>query len=57
MTSAMWLGVVRHILTTVGGIFVAKGMIDEDTANAVIGATVTIGGVAWSLFDKRNKAF
>lgn len=56
MTNEMWLGVLRHFLTTVGGIFVAKGAIDADTANAVIGATVTVGGVAWSLIDKRAKA-
>lgn len=54
MTREMWLGVARHLLTTIGGIFVAKGAIDADTANAVIGATVTIGGVAWSLLDKRK---
>lgn len=57
MTNEMWLGVARHILTTIGGIFVAKGAIDADTLNSVIGAFVTISGVAWSLFDKRKKAF
>lgn len=54
MTRDMWLGIARHLLTTIGGIFVAKGAIDADTANAVVGAAVTLGGVAWSIVDKRK---
>lgn len=54
MTKEMWMAVIRHTLTTVGGIFVAKGTIDADTANAVIGAAVTLSGVGWSLWEKRK---
>ena len=54
MNRDMWLGLARHFLTTIGGFFVAKGAIDADTANAVVGAVVTLGGVAWSLADKRK---
>lgn len=55
MTKDMWLGLARHILTLVGGIFVAKGQIDASTLDTVVGAAVTIGGVAWSVVDKKGR--
>jgi hypothetical protein len=54
MTRDMWLGLVRHLLTLVGGVFVAKGQIDADTVNTAVGAAVSLGGVAWSIADKRK---
>lgn len=54
MTRDMWLGLARHILTLVGGIFVAKGQIDSDTLNTAVGAAVALGGAAWSVADKRK---
>ena len=54
MTRDMWLGLVRHLLTLIGGVFVAKGQIDADTVNTAIGAAVSLGGVAWSIADKRK---
>jgi hypothetical protein len=54
MTRDMWLGLVRHLLTLIGGVFVAKGQIDADTVNTAVGAAVSLGGVAWSIADKRK---
>ena len=54
MTRDMWMGVVRHVLTVVGGIFVAKGQIDADTMNTAVGAAVALGGIAWSIIDKKK---
>lgn len=50
---AMFLGsLVRYAATSAGGIIVAKGLADADTATAVTGAAVTLGGFVWSLVQK-----
>ena len=55
MTREMWLGVARHILTVIGGIFVAKGYTDAGTLNVIIGGAVAAGGVAWSIVEKKQR--
>ena len=55
MNRDMWLGVVRHVLTGLGGVFVTLGTIDADTANTLVGAAVTLGGIAWSVADKKGR--
>lgn len=54
MNRDIWLGLARHLLTAVGGFFVARGTIDADTMSAAVGAAVTLGGAAWSVADKRK---
>lgn len=49
------LGLVRHILTFVGGYFVTSGVLTEVTLSTGIGAIATLIGVVWSVIDK-NKA-
>ncbi len=46
------MGVIRHVLTFVGGIFLAKGIIDESTLTDVIASIMVLVGTAWSLWDK-----
>lgn len=41
-------GLVRHVLTTLGGYLVGKGYFDETTMTELVGAVMTIIGVAWS---------
>jgi hypothetical protein len=55
MSMDIWLGLARHILTALGGYLVARGTIDAATAEAAIGAVVTLGGAAWSVVDKRRR--
>lgn len=43
---------IRHILTTFGGATIAMA---DDTATAAAGALVTLGGVAWSIYEKRKR--
>lgn len=45
----------RHILTTIGGVMVAKGIIDQGSAEIVIGGLSGIIGVIWSIFDKKKR--
>lgn len=54
MSQEQVMGIVRHVLTFVGGLAVAKGMIDSGTLAEGIGAVVTLVGLAWSLVAKRK---
>lgn len=49
------LGFLRHVLTFGGGIFVAKGYIDEGTAKELGGAIATIIGFGLSYFATEKK--
>ena len=45
---------IRTILTFLGGIFITKGYIDEETLMEVVGAVMTLLGVVW-IYIKKNK--
>ncbi|MGH6913024.1 MAG: hypothetical protein ACREH3_04895 [Geminicoccales bacterium] len=49
-------GIVRHLLTAVGGYFVATGALDAGTMETVIGAVVTLAGIGWSVWTKAREA-
>ncbi len=50
------LGLVRHALTFVGGIVVAKGLVDENLSQEVIGGVMTLVGAIWSIVSKKKAA-
>jgi hypothetical protein len=54
MNNEILLGLVRHILTAIGGVLVAKGSVDQSTVETVIGGIVAIVGAAWSVFSKKK---
>ena len=56
MTGEQIQGLVRHLLTTLGGFAVAAGHIDNETMLAAAGAVATIVGVVWSFMAKRKSA-
>ena len=47
------LGLVRHALTFVGGIIIAKGYIDEALTAELIGGVMTLVGAIWSVASKK----
>jgi len=49
------LGVIRHILTTAGGYLTGQGLVSADELNMGVGAVVTLVGVVWSIWDKKDK--
>ena len=55
MSQDQLLGILRHVLTFVGGIVVAKGNVDSATIETIVGALVTLGGAIWSVRTKRVK--
>jgi hypothetical protein len=48
------MGIVRHVLTFIGGIVVMKGLVDETVVTEVIGSVMTLVGTVWSILDKKE---
>jgi hypothetical protein len=46
-------GLVRHILTTVGGMTLVTGNMDPSQWQTIAGAVATLLGVAWSVANKK----
>lgn len=55
MNKQITLGLIRHVLTAVGGFLIAKGWIGEEILTEVVGAIVTLTGGIWSVIDKHKK--
>lgn len=53
MKREMVLGIIRHTLTFVGGIFITRGLIDESTLQTLVGSSITLIGTIWSILAKR----
>lgn len=48
------LGLIRHALTFVGGVIVAKGLVDEGMFQEVLGGIMTLVGAGWSIASKKK---
>ena len=51
----MILGILRHALTTLGGGLAMNGTLSGDDLNTAIGCITTLIGIAWSVYDKRQR--
>lgn len=47
-------GIVRAVVSAIGGFFVGKGVLDAETATALAGAAATIGAAVWSVLAKKK---
>ena len=54
LSKDQFLGIVRHVLTFVGGFLVMQGLVDETMATEMSGAIVTLAGGIWSILDKHK---
>jgi len=54
LTKEQLLGIIRHTLTFVGGIVVARGLVDETLVTEIIGGVLTLTGAIWSIIDKNK---
>lgn len=54
LSKEQFLGIVRHVLTFVGGFLVMQGLVDEAMATEISGAVVTLAGGIWSIIDKNK---
>jgi len=50
------LGLIRHALTFVGGIIVAKGLVDDVLFQEIAGGVMTLVGAIWSVASKKSAA-
>jgi hypothetical protein len=48
------LGLLRHVLTLVGGYYVASGKADPSSVDTIIGGICGIVGAGWSIQSKRK---
>lgn len=53
MNKEQLLGVLRHTLTFIGGILMAKGLVDEAMFSELSGAIITLVGGVWSVLSKK----
>jgi hypothetical protein len=53
LTKEQIMGIIRHSLTFIGGIFIMKGLVDEPIVNEIIGGVMTLTGAIWSIVDKK----
>ena len=53
---AATLALLRHLLTFIGGALVAKGFIDTESLQELIGAILTLLSIGWMTVDKAKAA-
>jgi hypothetical protein len=53
LNKEQWLGILRHTLTFAGGIGVTVGYIDAAVVTEVIGLTISLVGIVWSVLTKK----
>ena len=53
LTREQVLGILRHTLTFIGGIVIAKGLIEEAVVSEIIGGVLTLTGAIWSIVAKK----
>jgi hypothetical protein len=46
------LSVLRHVLTGIGAVLIAKGLVEESAVQEVTGFILTLSGLVWSFNDK-----
>lgn len=49
------LGIIRHVLTTLGGGLVTNGTITDSMLETGVGAVLTLIAIGWSIFDKKKR--
>jgi len=54
--NAYFASLLRHVLTAAGGFLIAKGFVSSGQADELVGAAVTVSGVAWSIYNNKKNA-
>lgn len=53
LTKEQVLGIMRHVLTFVGGILVVRGYLNQDLLTELTAGLLTSTGAIWSILSKR----
>jgi hypothetical protein len=56
MNKEIILGLLRHSLTFLGGVIVAKGIADQEQVADLMGGVMTVIGAVWSILAKKKQA-
>lgn len=54
MSQEQVMGILRHVLTIIGGVVVSKGLTDEGTMTVIIGGLTAIAGIIWSVYSNQK---
>ena len=54
MSKEKVFGVIRHVLTFVGGALVLLGYSDDAMVQELIGGVMALVGTVWSILDKKE---
>jgi len=54
MTSAEFGGIIRSLVSAIGGYLVGRGLIDSEIATALAGAAAPVAVAVWSVIAKRK---
>jgi hypothetical protein len=54
MTKEQVFGIIRHVITFVGGILVVKGFLDDVMVQEVLGGVLGLVGTVWSIVEKKK---
>jgi len=52
MSREIVLGIVRHLLTALGGVLVTRGLADAAGVESAAGALLSLAGFVWSVVAK-----
>lgn len=52
MTKENLISFIRHLVSLVGGILIAKGLANDSVIMEAAGALAAIAGIVWSIYDK-----
>lgn len=55
MQAPIVFGLVRHVLTLVAGALSSKGLIAANEQEVLVGSILGLGGILWSIFDKKKR--
>lgn len=55
LTKEQVKGIIRHVLTFLGGLLILKGYADESLITEIIGGVTTLVGSVWSVFEKKSR--
>lgn len=55
MNAAVIGTLARSILLTIGGVFVAKGYLDNDTLTQIVSAVITLATAGWGVVEKLRR--
>lgn len=53
MTQEQFGGIVRALLSAIGGYLVGQGILDAATETTIIGALATLAVTGWSIYSNR----